>query len=472
MTRTTRRIALAAAALVVLLLGATAGPAAAHPLGNFSVNHLDVVSISRDMVRVHYVLDQAEIPTFQERGLTSRELLVRRRAEVARGVTLMVDGRPVALRLAPGGALTHPRGQGGLRTTRVELDLTAPVRGARRVELRDATFRDRVGWRAIVVARGRGTAVRSSVPATDPTAGLRRYPRALLQTPSHVRTARFAVAPGAGTVSATGAPGASASAATTRNRAGDGLAGVFARAADGRGVLLVLLLTAFGWGMLHALSPGHGKAMVAAYLVGTRGTARHAVALGATVTVTHTIGVFALGLVTLTLSQYVLPEDLYPWLNLASGLLIVGVGASVLRARVKRARREHAHERDHDHAHDHHHAHTHGHGHHHTPDRITARGLIAMGASAGLIPCPSALVVLLGAVAQHQVALGLLLIVAFSAGLGATLVALGLLVVTASSFTSARLGNAGRVATIASAVSAVAIVAVGLALTARAVPTL
>jgi nickel/cobalt transporter (NicO) family protein len=482
MRRATRRVVLLAAALATLLLGATAGSAAAHPLGNFSVNHLDVVSISRDAVRVHYVLDQAEIPTFQERGLTARQLLARKRAEIARGVTLTVDGRPAALRLEAGGALTHPAGQGGLRTTRLEVDLTAPVRGARAVELSDATFPDRVGWRAIVVARGSGTAVRSSVPATDPTAGLRRYPRALLQTPSHVRTARFAVTPGAGTVSAPGATGDSATAATTRNRSGDGLAGVFARAADGRGVLLVLLLTAFGWGMLHALSPGHGKAMVAAYLVGTRGTARHAVALGATVTVTHTIGVFALGLVTLTLSQYILPEDLYPWLNLASGLLIVGVGAGVLRDRVKRARREHAHERDHAHGHDHDHgpahdhdhghAHGHAHHHHHTPDRITTRGLIAMGASAGLIPCPSALVVLLGAVAQHQIALGLLLIVAFSAGLAATLVALGLLVVTASNFTTARFGNAGRVATIASAVSAVAIVAVGLALTARAVPTL
>ena len=449
-----RRCVAAAAALVALVLAA-AGPAAAHPLGNFSVNHLDVVTIARDRAHVHYVLDQAEIPTFQERALSAREVLARKRAEVARGVTLRIDGRAVALRLAPGGALSHPPGQGGLRTTRVELDLDAPARGARGVALDDATFPDRVGWRAVVIAAGRGTAVRSSVPAQDPTAGLRRYPRSLLATPTHVRTARFAVAPGAGTVSAPRAPGAAL--ATTRNRSGDGLAGVFARAADGRGVLLVLLLSAFGWGMLHALSPGHGKAMVAAYLVGTRGTARHAVALGLTVTVTHTIGVFALGLVTLSLSQYVLPEQLYPWLNLASGLLIVGVGAGVLRKRIARAR----HERHH-----HHHHH-----HHHAPERITARGLVAMGASAGLIPCPSALVVLLGAVAQHQIGLGLVLIVAFSAGLAATLVGLGLLVVSASSITS-RIGSAGRVATIASAVSAVAIVAVGLALTAQAVPRL
>src|SRR4051794_16271651 len=436
-----RRLAIAAASATVALL-ATAGAARAHPLGNFSVNHLDVVAIARDRVHVHYVLDQAEIPTFRERGLSDAAVLARTRDEVARGVTLRVDGRPVALRLRAGGALSHPRGQGGLPTTRVELDLEAPARGAQRVALTDATFPDRVGWRAVIAAPGRGTAVRASVPATDPTGGLRRYPRALLESPSHVRTARFAVKPGAGKVTAPHAPDAGA--ATTKNRSGDGLAGVFARAADGRGVLLVLLLSAFGWGMLHALSPGHGKAMVAAYLVGTRGTARHAVALGVTVTVTHTIGVFALGLVTLSLSQYVLPEDLYPWLNLASGLLIVAVGVGVLRGRVKRARLAQHH---HHHAHDHDHAH-HDH-HHHAPDRITPRGIVAMGASAGLIPCPSALVVLLGAVAQHQIALGLLLIVAFSAGLAATLVGLGLVVVTASSVTG-RIGgtSAARFATI------------------------
>jgi nickel/cobalt exporter len=288
------------------------------------------------------------------------------------------------------------------------------------------------------------------------------------------------VAPGAGTVSAPRPPGVGAEG--TRNRAGDGLAGVFERAAAGQGVLVLLVLSAFGWGAVHALSPGHGKAMVAAYLVGTRGTARHAVALGLTVTVTHTVGVFALGLVTLALSQYILPEDLYPWLNLASGLLIVVVGLGVLRARVRRARggsghahahAHHEHEHPHDHVHDHAHGeHDHGQGHHHhVPSTITARGLVAMGASAGLIPCPSALVVLLGAVAQHQVGLGLGLIVAFSAGLATTLVALGLVVVLAAGATR-RIGSAGRFATIASAVSAAAIVAVGLVVTTQALPQL
>ena len=148
--------------------------------------------------------------------------------------------------------------------------------------------------------------------------------------------------PGTGAIVA---PGSRSPGPTTRNRSGDGFAGVFADAAAGKGVLLFLLLAAFAWGAIHALSPGHGKTMVAAYLVGTRGTVRHAVALGATVTITHTIGVFALGFVTLALSQYVLPEQLYPWLNLASGLLVLAIGTGVLRARVRKARGHHG--RDH-----------------------------------------------------------------------------------------------------------------------------
>src|SRR5205085_2252287 len=256
------------------------------------------------------------------------------------------------------------------------------------VALRDGTFPGRVGWKDVIVAPGSGTAVRSSVPTSDPTRGLRAYPKDMLSSPLKVRAATFAVAPGSGTV---WAPRGSGPVATTHNRSGDGLAGVFADAAAGKGVLVFLLLAAFGWGALHALSPGHGKAMVAAYLVGTRGTARHAAVLGATVTITHTIGVFALGVVTLALSQYVLPEQLYPWLTLASGLLVVAVGAGVLRSRV-RARRAalahtHAHEHGHAHHHEHGHGHSHPHVHSHAPSDLSWRGLLGMGASAGLIPC-------------------------------------------------------------------------------------
>jgi nickel/cobalt exporter len=443
-----------AAALAVLAFAAAG--ASAHPLGNFSINHLSTVAVSSDRVDVRYVLDQAEIPTVEERGLPRAELLKRKRDAVERGLELSVNGRRVPLRLAPGGRLSFRRGQGGLATTRVELRLRAAVRDPRRVELRDLTFEGRVGWKAIVSRPGEGTAVRTSAPSGDPTNGLRRYPQDLLSSPLDRRDARFSVKPGDGTLVAPRGEGGKVS--TTR-AGGDGFASVFEDASSGRGVLLLLLLAAFGWGALHALSPGHGKAMVAAYLVGTKGTARHAVALGATVTVTHTMGVFALGAVTLGLSQYVLPEDLYPWLTLISGLMVLVIGGGVLRSRLRRARalRRHRHE----HGHDHH--------HHHGPEDLSWRGLLGMGTAAGLIPCPSALVVLLAAIGQHEVALGLLLILAFSLGLAATLTGLGLAVVHARRLLP-RLDLSGRVASALPAVSALLIVAVGCVLTARAVP--
>ena len=534
--------------LSALLLGSTAAPALAHPLGNFSINHLVQVRLSSGHAYMRYVLDQAEIPTFQERGLPDAQVLARKEAEVASHLTLSVAGKPAVISMMPGAAISHPPGQGGLALTRVELPLSASIPSHGSLSLSDQTFPGHVGWKAIVAQPGSGTAVTSSAPTSDPTDGLHTYPADLLSSPLDQRTASFTVGPGDGTLTAP--RGLGGPRATTTNRAGDGFAGVFSNAAAGKGVLVLLLLASFAWGAVHALSPGHGKAMVAAYLVGSRGSARHAVALGATVTVTHTVGVFLLGAITLLLSQYVLPELLYPWLNLASGLLVVVIGAGVLRSRVRgvRARRtatqtngpghvhvhpkgdtradggEHAvqpvlaltaagvhHEHTHDHVADHGHSHAHpgpGHTHaadhdhthththaadhdHHTqgathgqvhshggrahshevPDRLTPRSLLLMGASAGLIPCPSALVVLLGAIAQHQVALGLLLILAFSVGLAATLMVLGLLVVGAHGITR-RVNFTSPLVAALPAASAVVIVAVGCLLTAQAIPQL
>lgn len=443
------------AAIVAVIPAAGAG---AHPLGNFSINHLTEVRISSDRIDLRYILDEAEIPTFQERGASAAELLARKRADVVRGLVVIVDGRRVTPRFVAGASISHPRGQGGLPLTRAELPLQAVTSHARALRLRDGTYSDRVGWKAIVAQPGEGTAVRSSAPSGDPTHGLRSYPQDMLSTPLAERSATFSIQSGDGTLVAPHREGGDAQ--TTRNRAGDDFAAAFADAAAGKGVLVFLLLAAFAWGSLHALSPGHGKTMVAAYLVGARGTARHALALGATVTITHTIGVFALGLVTLFLSRYLLPEQLYPWLNVASGLLVVLIGAGVLRSRVRAYRARRASEA--------HHAHHH---HEHAPARLTWCGLLGMGASAGLIPCPSALVVLLAAIAQHQVALGLLMIVVFSLGLAATLSVLGLLVVYAGRVTE-RLDFSGRLAAALPAVSALVIVGAGCLLTARAVPQL
>ena len=225
-----------------------------------------------------------------------------------------------------------------------------------------------------------------------------------------------------------------------------------------------LLIAAF-WGAAHALTPGHGKAMVAAYLVGTKGTPRHAFLLGGTVTIAHTAGVFALGFVTLGLSAFIVPEQLYPWLTLVSGLLVVLVGASVLRQRLRSRGHHHHHEHGHDArppSHDHHHAHEHD-------DALTSKGILGVGVAAGLLPCPSALVVLLSAIALHRIGLGLALIVAFSLGLAATITAIGLVAVLARR-AFGRLSLDGRLVRALPAVSAALILTVGLVITARALP--
>ena len=476
-TRLEGRRAWPAIAVAVALLCAPA--AAAHPLGNFSVNHQTRVKISRDRIDLLYILDQAEIPTFQERRLSGRETLRRKTEEVREDLRVIVDGKRVDLNFAKG-SIAFPRGQGGLQTTRVELPIVYRGR-ARTVEVRDLTFLGRVGWTDIVAEQGRGTAVRTSVSSVDPTNRLRTYRGITLQDVTDQRVGRFTVARGTGTlagprVESERSPPPSPPPADASDRTGeDGLAGLFEDASAGEGVFVLMLLAAFGWGALHALSPGHGKAMVAAYLVGTRGAPRHAVALGGIVTVTHTIGVFALGLVTLLLSQWVLPEDLYPWLNLAAGLLIVAVGLSILASRVRWARGHHGPPPSPDagHHHDHEHDHDHTHAHAHAGLDPTWRGLAGMGISAGIIPCPSALVVLLAAISQKEVGLGLILITAFSLGLAATITVLGLLIVQgkrAAAAAGSRLPVPSRMIAVLPAVSTLLILALGIVLTAKAVP--
>jgi ABC-type nickel/cobalt efflux system permease component RcnA len=232
--------------------------------------------------------------------------------------------------------------------------------------------------------------------------------------------------------------------------------------------------------------------MVAAYLAGTRGQARHALILGATVTITHTAGVFALGIVTLSLSQFIVPDQLYPWLNLASGVMVVGIGAFAIRDRLKRWLRaarprsssapvghDHAHDHGHDHApqahgHDHaahDHGHDHGHGHSHVvPEELSMRSLVALGVSGGLLPCPSALVVLLSAIALHRLAFGLALIVAFSFGLASVISGIGLAVLYARKLFTRLPSDSGRVVQILPVASAVIITVLGIVLTTRALP--
>jgi ABC-type nickel/cobalt efflux system permease component RcnA len=485
-----RRIALAALTCA-LAAAALAAPqsALAHPLGNFTTNQLVKVRVSEGKAQVQYVLDQAEIPSFQqlqrydgdgsgaidatpERKRVRASLL----DEISSGLELTVDGRPAPLRLRDGARLAFPDGQGGLSLTRLEASFAAPIPpGARQVELANGAFGGRVGWDAVQVLPGEGTDVTSSVPATDPTNGLRGYPQDLLSSPPRERHATLEVTRGSGQVTA---PPGLAGGEVTSDRALDGFADSLAGGSTHGVLILFLLGAAFGWGALHALSPGHGKAMVAGYLVGARGTPRHAAILGLVVTATHTASVFALGLVTLAASQYILPERLYPWLGVLSGLLVVGIGLSVMRSRFRRWRAHRgAHAHSHGHRHGHGHTHSHGHRHGHSPagEPLTRRGLIGLGISGGMVPCPSALVVLIAAISQHRLGLGMALIFVFSLGLAATLTTVGLAVVWGGRLI-ARMQPERRLfgshLGVLPAISASVIVLAGVLITSRAIPQL
>jgi len=443
-------------ALAVLAALGVPGIAAAHPLGNFTTNHYSRVVASGDRVYVLYVLDLAEIPTFQEKP-TAAKLL----PKIARGISLRVDGQATPLRPLRH-ALGFPPGVAGLKTTRFESVYASPplAGGAHKLDYRDRSFPGRIGWKEIVVRQASGASVTSSsAPTQSVSDELRAYPKDQLSSPLDVRTATAQIVPGTGPgVAPALSKGSGLDSRVTVHQGGDGgFTSLIAREKLSVGFVALALLLAFFWGAVHALSPGHGKSIVAAYLVGTRGTPKHAALLGLTVTVTHTIGVFALGLVTLALSAFIFPEQLYPWLNLASALLVVVVGCGVLRARLR-------HRRQHAHGHHHHH----GHGHHDHAE-LSMRSLLGVGISGGLIPCPTALVVLLAAISLHRVGYGLVLILAFSLGLAAAMTGIGLLAVSAKKL-AGRLRLEGRVVRALPALSAAVILVLGLVMTVRALP--
>ena len=425
--------------LLVVLVAAAAlvAPVAAqaHPLGNFTVNRFARVEVAGHRLYVRYVLDMAEIPTYQARQQGVDPDVYARR--IAAGLHVTLAGR--AVRLVPvGHALAFPPGVGGLHTMRLELILRGPrVPGAERLTVHDVNYADRIGWKEIVV----GASARSTSDE------LRAYPKSLLQSPLDVTRATATVAPTSDAV-----PGLTrGKALQAPDRVADsGFTRLIAQGRLSALVILASLAAAFFWGAAHALSPGHGKTIVTAYLIGKKGTARDAAALGAIVTVTHTVGLFALGLVTLALSQWIVPDRLYPWINLTAGLLVVSIGLTVLRARFGHALRHHHH--------DHHHEH-----------ELSRRSLLAVGVSGGLLPCPSALVVLLAAISLHRLAFGLVLIVAFSLGLALSITGLGLAAVLAKRAFSSRSID-GLLVRALPAVSALVILAAGVAMTVRALP--
>lgn len=471
-------------------------PAQAHPLGNFTINQYSRLEPGGTLLRLRYVVDMAEVPAYQtiqvidtnaDRQVSEAEqtaYLDREAPALLSGIQLTLNGVATSLDVISQ-TISFPPGQGNLPTLRMVLDLAAPLPAAPvQVDYRVTNFERNLGWREILVRPAAGVRMQElDLPTTDVSDELRAYPPELLATPLDIRSLTL-------TLTDLGSqPGMVPAAPQPESApaAEDAVTRLIALPELSPMAMLLALLLAAGFGAGHALTPGHGKTLVAAYMVGTRGTWRHALVLGLATTIAHTAGVFLLGFVTLFLAAYILPEQIYPWLELSSGLLVVGIGLALLLARIHALRRpsqavhdHHHHDHTHDHHHDHaheHHDHDHGFGahRHELPGDdgrpVTWRSLIALGISGGLIPCPSALVILLSAIALNRVAFGLALILAFSVGMAAVLTGIGLLLVSARRLFE-RMPTEHRLLQVLPVLSAALITGIGCFLSVSAVLTL
>jgi ABC-type nickel/cobalt efflux system permease component RcnA len=440
------RIALRVGVLVTALLVSFPTVASAHPLGNFTINHYAGLELRPDGLSIDYVLDFAEIPTFQLRGAIAPDPATAC-ASIAQKLAAALDSLPLAIRVDAGRA-SFASGQAGLDTLRLECSLRAPWsldRAPHQLAFSDATYAERIGWREIT-ARADGVAIETGLPSFSASARLTAYPQDAYTSSADARTAEVRFSLGAATAQAP------APAPVALVPGSDLLSSVLGRDLGSLPILLALAV-AVALGALHAVTPGHGKTIMAAYLVGTRRSLRDAAALGLIIAAAHTVGVLGLALVVLGGATLLPAERVYPILSALSALVVVGLGLTMLR-------RELAHRAEH------HHAHRHEHN-----ARAGTASLVALGLAGGLVPSASALVLLLGAVGAHRAELGVLLTVAFGLGMAATLIGAGAALV-ATRRVIERVALAPRLFTLAPLVAALAVLAVGIGLTAQSVAAL
>lgn len=444
--------------------------ALAHPLGNFTINTSSGIVVSPGTLRVDYVVDMAEIPTVQARpridadgdGVASQAELATYASGEARdlraGLDLRIGEEPVVLDVVSAHALFLP-GQGGLDVLRLEVTFAAEAPDRGDLTYADSNFDGRVGWHEVTATGIDGVSLEGSdVPTTSPSDRLRAYPEDLLSSPLDVRSASASFAPGTGSMAAAEASGEGATAErATAERQAIAEGGFVDLLGRNGPLMLVALVLAFGFGALHALGPGHGKTLMAAYLVGAGGRARHAVAVGAAVATMHTASVLALGFAVFGATSVFAPERVYPWLGFASGLVAIALGAGALSSRLGDWS-EGRHREDH-----HHHDHV-ASGHDRAPV-LSRKGMLALAVAGGILPSPTALVVLLASVALHRIGYGLALIGAFSLGLAVALVGVGLLALRARDVVARRMSH--TVSRLVPVLSASAIVVVGLVLAAN-----
>ena len=503
----------------------------AHPLGNFTINQYVGLNISQEMILIDYVVDMAEIPAFQEIAIfdangngqadlsESASYDADKCAVLQTSLNLRVNNKPLTFTLASS-SVAFPMGVGNLPTLRLTCKFQTSFDSTQdnlKITFVNDAYSDRIGWREIVVIP-EGVSLRGEYSTSSLSNRLTNYPQDLLANPLDQRQLKTEVVSNGMQVQKESTMLAQQNNPSPSNR-NDAFTNLILLDEINLATLLFAIGVSFIWGAMHAMTPGHGKTIVGAYLVGSRGTMKHAVYLGLTTTITHTLGVFALGLITLFAAKYIVPEKLFPWMSLLSGLFVVGIGANLAWSRFSssglgdwvrslknssvRSRQTYvpamqnisatiidhqhkyvlhtahgpSHDRDDIHHHDAHaHAH-HGHDHSHADHShmppgaygspVTWRSLLALGISGGIIPCPSALVVLLGAIALNKIGFGLILVLAFSLGLAGALTAIGMLFIYAGRLFD-RFPSQGRLIQLLPILSALIVSGIGLAISLKA----
>ena len=454
------------------------------------------------MLRVYYVLDKAELRAFEDRDAIAADRSgygLSQLAAIATGLRVRVRGVDLAL------TATQPRvdlvpGQGGLNTVRVSAVFVAPLVGAAPEEVQSGEIVDgneptRIGWReVVVVARSDAVVVGSSAPSADASDELRHYPASQLQAPLDHRGATFQFREGTRSVAALELrpPVAAVS------RAGGTLTKLIERQRLSFAVVVGMLGVAFAFGCGHAVAPGHGKTVMASYLIGTRGRSIDAVFLGLIVSLMHTGSVILLGIVLFQVDRLGAIDRIYPVLTVASGLAVGAYGLTLAAQRIRALRRRPSAAHDHGHHHEGHGETVHDHNQHNEHDRLEAgyelltddapahrhdeehgrgasadhdhhggtqhlhgpgghthdlpegtaplsrRGLVLLATSGGLVPSPSAVLVVVAGFAARRIALALGLVLAFSVGLAATLTAIGAALVLGRNVVERRAGRSIR----------------------------
>jgi nickel/cobalt transporter (NicO) family protein len=498
----------------------------AHPLGNFTINHYAGLQVSRDSIAIDFVIDMAEIPAFQEitafdangNGQAEASMVAGYHAKKCTSLQpdlrLLLNNKLLGLTLASS-SVEFPAGAGGLPTLRLTCEFSTSAINLEQVtslSFVDNSYSERIGWREIVVTSD-GVTLNGDFSSTSISKRLTSYPQDLLSTPLDQRQITLGIVPVTAPKQINSVEVVSSVPSLAGSRS-DAFTQLITLQNLTLPTILFALLVSFVWGAMHAMTPGHGKTIVGAYLVGSRGTMKHAVYLGLTTTITHTLGVFALGLITLFAAQFIVPEKLFPWLSLLSGLFVVGIGINLLVSRLKSSGLEkwipklgikaaklpkyafthvsaavprgrsaedsglgkykfsHQHKfvlgssQRHFHSHDHDHA-----DHSHLPpgadgEAVTWHNLLALGISGGLLPCPSALVVLLGAIALNRIGFGLVLVLAFSLGLAGALTVIGMMFIYAGRLFD-RFPSQNRIIAILPVLSALFVSLIGFMITLR-----